>query len=130
MNTHQDWETVVFRKKPQKYGTTEQDINKARRQDANIDTHKKTDVSNKNLQNQSVNTRKLDAETEDFHHKKVPTEVAKAIERGRIAKKLTQDALARALNMQSREINEIEKGQALYNGQVLAKIKKFLDIKT
>lgn len=128
MFDHQDWQTVVFHKKPQKYSTSEQDINKARRSDANIDTKKKVNVSNKAGGNTSIDSRKLDSETEDFHHKKVPMEVAKAIEKGRLEKKLTQDALAKALNMQSREISEIEKGRAIYNGQVLAKVKRFLGV--
>lgn len=128
MHDHQDWQTVVFHKKPQKYGTSEQDVNKARRQDANIDTLKKGNVSNKVVGNSSIDSRKLESETEDFHHKKVPMEVAKAIEKGRLVKQLSQDALAKALNMQSRDINAIEKGQAIYNGQVLAKIKRYLGV--
>lgn len=122
---NQDWQTVVFKKKPQKYGTGEQDINAARRNNLNIETHKKVGG---NAGNASINIRKVEGETEDFHHKKVPIEVAKAIEKGRLAKKLSQEALAKSLNMPKAEINEIERGTAIYNGQTLSKIKRFLGI--
>ena len=121
---NQDWETVVFRKKPQRYGNTEQDINKARRNDnLQIETHLRAKA-----QAQGQNLRKLDADTEDFHHRLVPMDVAKAIEKARLTKQLTQDALARALNMQGRQINDIEKGRALYDGPTLSKIKRYLGI--
>lgn len=122
-DAHQDWQTVVFKKKPQRYGNTEQDINRARRQDAHIETQKRNTGGSGN---NSINTRKVEAENENFHHKKVPSDVAKGIERSRIAKKLSQEALAKALNMQTRDINEIERGQAIYNGQVLSKVKRYL----
>ena len=122
--SHQDWETVIFRKKPQRYGNTEQDINKARRNDnLHIETHLKPKG-----QGQAQNLRKLDADAEDFHHKLVPTDVAKAIDKARLTKQLTQDALARALNMQGRQINDIEKGRAIYDGPTLSKIKRYLGI--
>ena len=126
-NGHQDWQTVVFKKRISKYGQTEKDINAARRQNATVVTSAKTHVNNKSG-NSSINTRKVEEETEDFHHKRVPMEVAKAIERARLEKRLTQDALAKSLNMPTRDINEIEKGVAIYNGQLLAKIKHFLGI--
>lgn len=124
---HQDWQTVVFKKRPQQFTNTEKDINIARRDNRQIDVLNKN-VSNKSNDNSSVNKRKLDHETEDFHHKLVPNNIGKAIERARMERKLTQDGLAKALNMQMRDINEIEKGKALYNGHILAKIKRYLNI--
>lgn len=124
---HQDWETVVFKKRPQKFGNTEKDINTARRENRAIDVINKNVI--KATDNASINKRKLDQETEDFHHKLVPNDIAKSIEKARIENKLTQEALAHALNMQVKDINEIEKGKAIYNGQVLAKIKKYLHLK-
>lgn len=126
----QDWQTIILRKKQPNFTTSEQNINAARRQNLAINTDVKTSAVNKstNVINASVNSRKLDNETEDFHLKKVPMDVAKVIEKGRLAKKLTQDALAKSLNMQAKQINEIERGQALYNGQQLARIKRFLGV--
>lgn len=126
MYSHQDWQTVVIRKKPQKYGSGEQDINAARRNNMNIDTVKKQAASQ--TANASINIRKVEGETEDFHHKKVPIDVAKSIEKARLERKLTQEALAKSLNMPKADINEIERGTAIYNGQQLAKIKRFLGI--
>lgn len=125
MYPHQDWTTVVLKKRQ-----PDNDVNAARRNDKPIETHQKA-YNNKptSSSNPSINARKLDQETEDFHLKKVPKDIGKAIERARIAKQLTRGKLAQSLNLKEKYIEEVEKGTALYNGQCLAKIKAFLDIK-
>ena len=84
--------------------------------------------TNKQNGNESVNKSKIDNETEQFHHKKVPKDIAQSIVTGRCNKKMTQEALAKALNMQQKEIAEIETCKAIYNGGHLAKIKRYLGI--
>ena len=123
-DSHQDWQTVVIRKRQPKWDSSEKSVNAARRNDIAIDTIRKQ----KHGGNASINKAKLDQETEDFHLKKVPMDIAKSIEKGRIAKKLSRDDLAKALSIPAQEINEIERGQALYNGERLAKIKRYLGI--
>jgi ribosome-binding protein aMBF1 (putative translation factor) len=130
MYSHQDWTPVILKKREKSYNTSEKDVNEARRNNKAIETHNKL-YNNKpnNVSNPSINARKLEQETEDFHLKKVPTDIGKAIERGRIAKKLTRSQLAQSFNFKEKYIEEIEKGSALYNGSDLARIKRFLEIK-
>jgi ribosome-binding protein aMBF1 (putative translation factor) len=58
----------------------------------------------------------------------VPKDVAQSIVNGRVAMKLTQKDLAARLNMQLKEIQEIESGRAVYNKQVVGRIKRFLQL--
>lgn len=117
-NSYQDWETVTFKKK---HNHVKQNVNLALQNNMAVETIRKPVHNN-------IATRKLENETEDFHVKRVPISVGKDIEKARVAKKLTQDALAKSLNLNARVINDIEKGNAVYDGQLLSKIKRFLGI--
>ncbi|KAF7141458.1 hypothetical protein RHSIM_Rhsim06G0208300 [Rhododendron simsii] len=118
----QDWEPVVIRKKAPTAAARkdEKAVNAARRAGAEIETIKKcqslslslyffqlliacdfsssldaTGGSNKAASSStSLNTRKLDEETENLSHDRVPTELKKAIMQARQDKKLTQAQLA------------------------------------
>ncbi|KAJ0463640.1 putative transcription factor Lambda-DB family [Helianthus annuus] len=72
----------------------------------------------------SLNTRKLDEETENLTHEKVPTELKKAIIQGRTEKKLTQAQLAQHINEKPQIIQEYESGKAIPNQQFLINMKK------
>mmetsp|Transcript_35276 Transcript_35276/g.140192 ORF Transcript_35276/g.140192 Transcript_35276/m.140192 type:complete len:81 (-) Transcript_35276:1195-1437(-) len=61
---------------------------------------------------------KLDAETEDFHHKKVSTSMAQDIQKARLSKKMTQAQLAQRINEKPQIINDYEAGRAIPNQQV------------
>ena len=54
---------------------------------------------------------------------------SKMIIAGRVAKKLSQKDLAARLNMQLKDLQDIESCKAVENKSVLAKIKRFLEIK-
>jgi putative transcription factor len=69
---------------------------------------------------------KLDAETEDFHHEKVSTELKKQIIQARTAKKLTQAQLAQLINEKPQIIQDYESGKAIPNPQVLSKLSRVL----
>jgi ribosome-binding protein aMBF1 (putative translation factor) len=58
----------------------------------------------------------------------VSSETAKAIVGGRVARKLTRQQLATRLNLQEREIADIETCKAVENKALIAKIKRFLQI--
>ncbi|KAF5949837.1 hypothetical protein HYC85_011830 [Camellia sinensis] len=94
----QDWEPVVIRKKAPTAAARkdEKAVNAARRAGAEIETIKKSNAaSNKAASSStSLNTRKLDEETENLTHDRVPTELKKAIMQARMDKKLTQSQLA------------------------------------
>jgi ribosome-binding protein aMBF1 (putative translation factor) len=53
---------------------------------------------------------------------------AAAIVRARIIAKLTQKQLAQKLNIQEKDIKDIEQGTAVENNVILSKIRRFLNI--
>jgi len=107
----QDWEPVILRKKPPQAAAPQTLV------------EKKVDFKS---QNASINLKKVADETETFHHNLVSKEDARAVIQGRVAKKLTQEKLAQALNLPVKTIADIERGVAIYNGSIIARIKRFL----
>jgi putative transcription factor len=113
---HQDWTTVILTKKPEK------------------------SVSNNTLRSGSFGTRtkqnpdaqrlsKIEGETETFKVVKVSSSTGKEIQKGRLAKKMTQKQLAQAINVAPKVINEFESGKAVKNEAVKRKIANYLKIK-
>lgn len=77
----------------------------------------------------SLNTAKLDRETEELHHDRVGLDVGRLIQQGRQAKSMTQKELATKINEKPQVINDYEAGRAIPNQQVLAKIEKIIGMK-
>ncbi|MFS7896264.1 putative transcription factor Lambda-DB family [Helianthus anomalus] len=146
----QDWEPVVIRKKAPTAAARkdEKAVNAARRAGAEIETVRKgvdrcniscllvylylwtAAGSNKAASSStSLNTRKLDEETENLTHEKVPTELKKAIIQGRTEKKLTQAQLAQLINEKPQIIQEYESGKAIPNQQIITKLERALGVK-
>ncbi|CAA2967975.1 multi -bridging factor 1b-like [Olea europaea subsp. europaea] len=94
----QDWEPVVIRKKAPTAAARkdEKAVNAARRSGAEIETVRKSNAGTNKAASSSttLNTRKLDEDTENLAHEKVPSELKKAIMQARLDKKLTQAQLA------------------------------------
>ncbi|XP_045116165.1 endothelial differentiation-related factor 1-like isoform X2 [Portunus trituberculatus] len=91
-----DWDTVtVLRKKPQKSSQlkSEQAVNQARRSGLQVETSSKWAATNKQ-HGTSLNTAKLDRETEELKHEKVTVDVGRLIQKGRQSKGWTQKDLA------------------------------------
>jgi ribosome-binding protein aMBF1 (putative translation factor) len=114
---HQDWETIVFKKKSQNDVTRE----KVARPVSNGQTLTPYQKPAWKIEQQvdSENGKPLNL---------VTSEVGKAIINGRIAMKLTQKQLAQRLNMQEKDIKDIESCKAVENKALIAKIKKTLGI--
>jgi putative transcription factor len=72
---------------------------------------------------------KLENETDELQHKKVNTEVKKAIMQGRLAKKLTQAQLAQQINEKPQIIQEYESGKAIPDQKILSKMERILGVK-
>ncbi|PWA42663.1 multiprotein bridging factor 1A [Artemisia annua] len=129
----QDWEPVVIRKKAPTSAARkdEKAVNAARRAGAEIETVRKAAAgSNKAASSStSLNTRKLDEETENLTHEKVPSELKKAIMQGRTDKKLTQAQLAQMINEKPQIIQEYESGKAIPNQQIITKLERALGVK-
>ncbi|KMZ60083.1 Multiprotein bridging factor 1a [Zostera marina] len=129
----QDWEPVVIRKKTPNAAAKkdEKAVNAARRSGAEIETVKKsTAATNKSASSStSLNTRKLDEETDVLAHERVPTELKKNIMQARMDKKLTQAQLAKLINEKPQVIQEYESGKAIPNQQIITKLERFLGVK-
>lgn len=127
----QDWEPVVIRKKAPTTKTTQSEsaVNAARRMGAQVETVKKVTAGvNAGKGGPIKNAAKLDAETEDFAHERVNTDLKKQIIQARMAKKLTQAQLAQAINEKPQIIQEYESGKAIPNPQVLSKMSRVLGV--
>jgi len=72
---------------------------------------------------------KVKFELEDIKIKYVPSNVSQLIINGRNAKNLTRKQLALGLNFKEDVIADIENGKAIYNGNIIARIKKYLGVK-
>lgn len=83
--------------------------------------------SNKKLEEDIYS--KIKFETQDLKIKYVPSNVSQSIINGRNAKNLTRKQLAINLNFKEELISDIENGKAIYNGNIITRIKKYLDIK-
>lgn len=77
----------------------------------------------------SLNTRKLDEETENLAHERVPTELKKSIMQARLDKKMTQAQLAQMINEKPQIIQEYESGKAIPNQQIITKLERALGVK-
>ncbi len=72
--------------------------------------------------------RKLEESTEEFHHNTVNKNLSKSISQARLAKKMTQQQLATAINERAQIIQQYESGQAIPNPQILNKLDRALGI--
>ncbi|KAF2314394.1 hypothetical protein GH714_026011 [Hevea brasiliensis] len=129
----QDWEPVVIRKKAPNAAAKKDEkvVNAARRSGAEIETLKKSNAGTNKAASSStsLNTRKLDEETENLTHDRVPSELKKAIMQARTDKKLTQSQLAQLINEKPQIIQEYESGKAIPNQQIIGKLERALGVK-
>lgn len=105
MNFYQDWDPVVLSTKTAKSETCTSPTGSSRAQ-------------------------KLDEHKESFDdHKKIKKVIADAIKNTRIELKITQEQLAKQVNVRSNVINDIEAQRGIYDHVIMNKIKKVLGIK-
>ena len=104
--SHQDWTPLILNKTN---GPITREI-----------VAKKKDTTNSSI--------KLDENDEVIKIKTVPKATSTLITNARNLKKLTRKDLANKLNFKEDVITSIETGKAIYDGNQIAKIKKFLGI--
>lgn len=127
-----DWDTVtVLRKKgpTAAQAKSKQAITSAQRRGEEVETTKKWSAGQNKQHLVTKNTAKLDRETEELHHDRVPLEVGKVIQLGRQEKGLTQKDLATKINEKPQVIADYESGKAIPNNQVLGKIERAIGMK-
>mmetsp|Transcript_7070 Transcript_7070/g.10134 ORF Transcript_7070/g.10134 Transcript_7070/m.10134 type:complete len:145 (+) Transcript_7070:91-525(+) len=128
----QDWDPVVFHKAGPKGKASKSatEVNAARRTGAAVETDKKfAGGTNKSAHSQVPNSKKLDENTETFRHDTVSHDFKMALQQARLAKKMTQAALATAINEKSSVINEYESGKAIPNGAIINKLNRALGVR-
>ncbi|PNF33097.1 Endothelial differentiation-related factor 1-like protein [Cryptotermes secundus] len=124
-----DWETVtILRKKAPKASAmkSEQAINAARRQGVAVDTQSKWGAATNKQHVTTKNTAKLDRETEELKHDKIPLDLGRLIQQGRQAKGWSQKELATKVNEKPQVINDYEAGRGIPNQVVIGKIEKVI----
>jgi ribosome-binding protein aMBF1 (putative translation factor) len=109
MYQHQDWDVVIFNKKKQSSNNNNAEGSVKR-------IHLETPVS----------LQKLSEDREDFHHKKIPKEVADAIRNKRLELNLTQTQLAQKINVRPQVIQEIESMKGIYDHIIINKLTRIL----
>lgn len=127
-----DWDTVtVLRKRAPKASDLKkpQAVNAALRSGAPIETNKKYGAASNKKPATSMNTAKLDQETEELHHKTLGMDVGKLIAQSRQAKGITQKDLATKICEKVQIVNEYEAGKAIPNDQVMGKLERALGVK-
>lgn len=126
----QDWDTVVFRKKPVKKPVVHKKVSGS---DDGYTTVKKMTGGTNTAASSKPKTdpsrlRKI-ADTEIAALPKVSTAMRQAISQGRTAKGLTQKDLAQKLNVKPSIIQDYENGKAIPDGQFLTRMEKILETK-
>ncbi|KAM6297191.1 endothelial differentiation-related factor 1 isoform X2 [Numenius arquata] len=109
-----DWDTVtVLRKKGPSaaQAKSKQAILAAQRRGEDVETSKKWAAGQNKQHFITKNTAKLDRETEELHHDRVPLEVGKKI------------------NEKPQVIADYESGRAIPNNQVMGKIERAIGLK-
>jgi len=132
MHPTQDFTPVVIRK-PQTHKDLSDSVavTAARREGKPVDTSiRQTHATAPGVTSTGLckSAAKLDAETEDFRHDRVPSELKTQIARARTAKKMTQAQLAQSVNEKPQVVQEYENGKAIPTPQVLSKLSRVLGV--
>ena len=105
---HQDWNTIVVKKKHDKVAAGLK--------------------RKKNPEGQKLLKLEKKADNDELKHDKITKELRLQISQGRSSNGLTQKQFANSINLPLQKIQEIENGKAIYNGKDINKIKRFLKI--
>jgi putative transcription factor len=132
MADYQDWNTVTFEKRGPTgaQAKTKQAVNSAMRS-GNVETTKKFAAGGNQSSHskQPENAAKLDEHGENFKHDTVSQDFKMALQQARLAKKMSQAALATAINEKQSVVNEYESGKAIPNGAIIQKLNKALGVR-
>eukprot|EP00118_Oscarella_pearsei_P024981 m.307245 g.307245 ORF g.307245 m.307245 type:complete len:151 (+) comp42061_c0_seq1:57-509(+) len=127
-----DWDTVTYLKKKAPTASqarSSKAIAAAQRRGEEIETSKKFNAATNKQKSSARDTAKLDRETEELHHDRVPIDVGRVIMRARGDKKLSQKDLATKINEKPQVVNDYEAGRAIPNQQILSKLERVLGVK-
>jgi ribosome-binding protein aMBF1 (putative translation factor) len=133
---HQDWTTVVLRKRPQGTGTNPKEVREAMRKGkGNVDTVAKVPGQSREY---SDRARKLEADLTTSPTEAAPpaaplaileSDARKAMIQARITKTMSQDQLAQAAMTQTKNIKDLESGKVIQDRSILQRVNKILGTK-
>jgi|TARA_B110000914_G_C15103988_1_gene283028 ribosome-binding protein aMBF1 (putative translation factor) len=103
---HQDWKAIVVKKKN---NSLNEDGSKKKEHVKSTATKLEENIEEGNLT-----------------HKKMDLSFGKDLQKYRLSQGFTQKDLANKLNIQVKDINEIESGKAKHNGPLMGKIKRIM----
>jgi len=126
-----DWAPVAWDKRPTgKAAKTKSAVTAARRSGTDVDTDKKfAGGTNKATGTICPNAKKFDENCEIYRHATVSHAFRQALQQARLAKKMSLQVLAAAVNEKSTVINEYEAGKAIPNGQIVDKLNRALGVR-
>jgi ribosome-binding protein aMBF1 (putative translation factor) len=114
---HQNWETYIIHCK---------NGGQVNQKDKLKDQKQRKKPTSDNLRNTKLEKK---IEEGNLKHQKINPELSKKIQQARLSKNMTQKQLANRLSIPVNEINEMECGRFIYNGQKISKVMRFLSIK-
>lgn len=124
------WDSVtVIRKKPPPVQNKKVAMNKAIQQGEAVNLEKKYNAATNKHQGTSLNTAKLDAETEKLSHNKVGLEAGRLIQQARAAKNWKREEFATKICEKAQVVTDYENGTAIPNNQIFGKMERALGIK-
>nr|CAG4638167.1 EOG090X0ILG [Chydorus sphaericus] len=125
-----DWQPVIITKKiTGASAKSDKAVNQARRQGVAVETVTKYGAASNKHAVTTLNTAKLDQESEELKHASLALDVAKLIQKGRQDKGFTQKDLATKINEKPQVITDYEAGRGIPNQQILGKIERAIGIK-
>lgn len=77
----------------------------------------------------SLNTARLDRETEELKHETVSMDFGRTLQQARMAKEMTQKELATKINEKPQIVNDYEAGRAIPNQTVINKLERAVGVK-
>lgn len=124
------WDSVtVLRKKPVAPPNKKTAINKALQSGEQVELTKKYNAATNRHQSTSLNTARLDAETEKLSHNKVGLDVGRLIQQARAGKNWKREEFATKICEKVQVVTDYENGAAIPNNQVLSKMERALGMK-
>lgn len=124
------WDSVtVLKKKAPPVQNKKVAVNKALQQGEQVDLQKKFNAGANKHYNTSLNTAKLDSETEKLSHNKVGLDTGRAIQAARSQKGLNRQEFATLICEKIQVVNEYENGSAILNNKILNKMEKALGVR-
>lgn len=124
------WDSVtVLKKRAPPVQNKKVAMNKAMQQGESVDLQKKFNAATNRHAGTSLNTAKLDAETEKLSHNKVGLETGKLIQQARAAKNWKREEFATKICEKAQVVTDYETGSAIPNNQIFSKMERALGIK-